>query len=301
MKEDLGLLQKLIRSYTFYSPIQRGKYRLSDLAISLSRTLPAEMMVKSTDGRQLLIDTANSSYRYLYFIGEYEPVISSIFKEIIRPGDVCLDIGSNIGWFTTLFQKLVGSEGGVHAFEPVPPIFERLKRNVELNEPADNVKLNNFALGDVQENVDLHIFPGLPHGHASISTFDHRDFEVFPSRMITLDSYLSENEIANVNLVKIDIEGAELMMLKGASKLFIQSRLPVFEIEMALATTRGFGYLPNDLIEHISNQAEYDFFAIDEKYSKLRQIKSFDPEDIGANVLCLPVEFNVEKISKWMN
>ena len=300
MKEDIGLLQKLVRSYTFYSPIQKGKYRLSDLAISLSRKLPGEIIIKTTDGRELLIDTANGSYKYLYFVGEYEPAISSIFKEIIKPGDICLDIGANIGWYTTLFQKLVGNEGEVHAFEPVPPIFERLKRNVELNEPPENVKLNYFALGNVEKNIDLHIFPDLPNGHASISTFDHKDFEVFPCRMITLDSYLSKNNIENVNLVKIDIEGAELMMLKGASRLFSQSRLPIFEIEMALATTRGFNYLPNDLIEYIGNQADYDFFAIDERYAGLRRIEGFDPEDIGANVLCLPRNFDDNKISKWL-
>ena len=111
MKNDVGLLQKLIRSYTFYSPIQKGKYRLSDLALSLSRKLPGEIIVKTTDGRELLIDTANGSYKYLYFVGEYEPAISSIFKEIISPGDICLDIGANIGWYSTLFQKLVGNKG----------------------------------------------------------------------------------------------------------------------------------------------------------------------------------------------
>lgn len=301
MKKDIGLIQKLIRSYTFYSPIQKGKYRLSDLALRLSRRLPDEIIVKTADGRELLIDTANGSYKYVYFLGEYEPAISSIFREIIDPGDICFDIGANIGWHATLFQKLVGSEGEVHAFEPVPHIFEHLKRNVKLNEPPENVKLNNFALGDVEKNVDLHVFPNIPNGHASISTFNHKDFEVFPSRMTTLDSYLSENKIENVKLVKIDVEGAELMTLKGASKLFDQIQLPVFEIEMALATTRGFNYLPNDLIEYISNQADYDFFAIDEKYAGLRQIKCFDSQDIGANVLCLPRNFDLEKISNWLS
>src|SRR5438552_3753704 len=188
MKTDLGLFQRLIRSYTFYSPIQKGKYRLSDFAVSLSRKLPAEITVKTTDSCQLLIDTSNSSYKYVYYLGEYEPTISGIFRKIINPGDICLDIGANIGWYSTLFQKLVGKEGEVHAFEPVPPIFEHLKRNIRLNELPGNVRLNNLALGDVEKNVDLHIFPELPNGHASISNFDRSDdIEVFASRMTTLD------------------------------------------------------------------------------------------------------------------
>ena len=270
------------------------------MATRLSRELPGEISVITTDGRELLIDTANGSYKYLYFIGEYEPAISNILKKIVKPGNTCLDIGANIGWYTTLFQKLVGNEGEVHAFEPVQPIFERLKRNVRLNEPPKNVRLNNLALGDIETTVDLHVFSELPDGHASISTFDHKDYEVFPSRMTTLDSYLSENNIANVDLVKIDIEGAELMMLKGASKLFSQNQPPILEIEMALATTSGFNYLPNDLIEYIDNQADYDFFAIDEKTSKLQQIKGFDSEDIGANVLCVPRNYDLRKISTYL-
>ncbi len=301
MKTGVSLLQKFIRNYTFYSPIQKGKYRLSDLAIRLSRKSPDEITVRTADGRELLIDIAKGSYRYLYFTGEYETAISNLLRRIIAPGDICLDIGANIGWYTTLFQKLVGNEGEVHAFEPVPPIFDRLKHNIKVNEPPKNVRLNNFALGDTETTVDLHIFADLPDGHASIATFDHKEFEVFPSRMTTLDSYITANGIENVNLIKIDIEGAELMMLKGASKLFSQNQLPVLEIEMALATTSGFNYLPNDIIKYIRHQADYVFFAIDERTSKLREIKGFDSEDIGANVLCLPRNFDESRVSDWLS
>lgn len=299
--EKPGIIHELIRSYTFYSPIQKGKHRLSDLAFRLSPSLPDEIIVRTTDNRNLLINTANISYKYIYFLGEYEAAITSIFKRIVGPGDICLDIGANIGWYTTLFQKLIGENGQVHAFEPVPPVFETLKRNTQLNSPPHNIKLNNFALGNEEKQVDLHVFSALPSGHASISAFDHSDFEVFPSLMRPLDTYISENGLGNVDFVKIDVEGAELMVLEGASKLFEQGRLPVFEIEMALATTTGFGYMPNDLIEFIRHKAEYDFYSIDEKYFSLKQIKGFDPGDIGANVLCLPSDFDKRKISGWLS
>lgn len=273
---------------------------MSDLAFRLSPDLPSEIVVNTTDGRELFISTKNSSYKYIYFLGDYEPAITSIFKKIVEPGDVCLDIGANMGWYATMFQNLVGERGEVHAFEPVPNIFKYLVRNVKRNSPPDNVRLNNLALGNEEKTVDLHVFSDLPDGHASISTFDHPDFEVFPSQMVTLDSYLSENKIDNVTIVKIDVEGAELMVLEGASKLFDQDQLPIFEIEMALATTRGFDYLPNDLIEFMRNKADYDFFAIDETYCLLRQINGFDPKDIGANVFCFPRTFDQRKISSWL-
>ena len=159
MKDDVGLLHKLVRTYTFNSPINRGKYRLSDLGMKFSKELQGEITVETSDGRDFIVDTSNSSYRYVYFLGSYEPVITGIFSALVGPGDVCLDVGANIGWYATLFQKLVGEKGEVHAFEPVPPIFEHLRRNVEINEPPYNVRLNDFALGDVETDVELHIFP----------------------------------------------------------------------------------------------------------------------------------------------
>jgi len=259
--------------------------------------VPREIVVETIDGRQLFIDTKNESYKYVYFLGEYEAVISNIFRRLIEPGDVCLDIGANIGWYTTLFQKLAGTHGQVHSFEPVPHIFDHLGRNVKLNSPPDNVTLNNLALGNEEKNVELHVFADMPDGHSSISTFEHSDFETFTSKMITLDSYLIERKIDNVSVVKMDVEGAELMALQGASDLFKQKRPPVFEIEMALATSKGFGYIPNDLIEFIRSQADYDFYAIDETHGTLRQIAGFQSDDIGANVLCLPQHFDAAKIS----
>ena len=59
--------------------------------------------------------------------------------------DICLDIGANIGWYTTLLQKIVGQKGSVHAFEPVPKTFSLLEKNAKLNSNYENTYLNNLA------------------------------------------------------------------------------------------------------------------------------------------------------------
>lgn len=288
MKKDLGFLQKLVRLYTFYSPFRKGKYRLAVAALNLEKHAPDEILADVRDGRKLLVNPTSLSYRFVYFLGEYEPSITRIISQLVQPGDICLDVGANIGWYTTLLQKIVGNDGSVHAFEPVPNVYEKLRRNVSHNEPPSNVKINNLALGNTEKIVDLHIFANLPEGHHSIATFDNTEYESFSCRMITLDSYLTENQIGEVNFVKVDIEGAEKMMLEGADILFKQKRPPIWEIEMALETTRGFDYLPNDLIEYIRGKADYEFYAIDEINFGLHRIENFSSEDKGANVLCLP-------------
>lgn len=288
MKTDLGFIQKLTRLYTFYSPIRKGKYRLALASLGLEKDLPKQVVAKTSDGRTLKVNFDNHFAHFVYFLGEYEPSITNIIRKIVKPGDVCFDIGGNIGWFTTLLQTIVGENGEVHSFEPVPPTFNVLEENVKSNINSEIVRLNNFALGEEEGEVNLHIFDDLPDGHASISDFGQTEFTAYKCKIKTVNSYLRSNKINNVNFIKVDIEGAELTMLKGATDLFKQKIPPIFEIEMALATTKGFGYVPNDIIEFIKSQYEYEFFAIDEETCKLKRIEKFEPEDIGANVLCVP-------------
>lgn len=300
MSKNMGLLRKAVRCYTFHTPIERGKYRLSDLSIKFSPPPPADTPIKTADGRSIVVDPRNESYKYIYFTGWYEPVISQILTSLVRPGSTCLDIGANMGWYTTLFQKFTGERGQVHAFEPVPPTFELLKRNVHLNEPPRNVRVNNIALGDKEKDVELHLFPDLPDGHASIATFDRNDYETYQTRMSILDNYLAENQVGDIDLVKIDVEGSELMLLRGASILFEQENPPILEIEMARSTAVEFNYLPNDLIEYISSKAKYRFYAIDERFGKIQRIDGFAADDIGANVICMPECADHSRLSRWL-
>jgi FkbM family methyltransferase len=298
MQKDLGILQRIVRLYTFHTPLKRGRHRLAVFAKNLSANLPEELLTITKDGRKFIINPEPHPYEKVYFLGEYEPDITEIIGNIVREADICLDIGANIGWYATLLQKLVGKNGKVFAFEPVPPTFSLLKRNVELNKNFENISLNNIALGETEKTVEIYLFDNLPDGHASLSKGEKNEFQAFSVPMITLDSFIEENKIGEINFIKADIEGAELTMLKGAGKIFEQTRPPMLEIEMALETSRGFGYLPNDLIEFIGRQREYDFYSINEKTIELKKIRGFAKSDIGANVLCIPRGFYGERLHK---
>ncbi len=299
MKNNFGFIQKAIRAITFNSPFRKGTYRLSIIALGLDRDPPTEILAATKDGRKLLIDPTSISYQFVYFLGEYEPAITDVIETVVDKGDICLDIGGNIGWYTTLLQKKVGESGQVHSFEPVPQIFEKLKKNVALNgDSASIVTVNNLALGNEKKVVEMHIFKDLPDGHSSIATFGDRESKIVTCPMVTLDSYLTDKQIDEVNFIKMDIEGAELMMLQGADKIFAQPRPPIWEIEMALDTTKGFGYRPNDLIEFMRLKADYDFFAIDERNFCLRKITGFESEDRGANVLRVPQNHYRDRLAR---
>jgi len=297
MQKDLGIVQKIVRFYTFHTPLKKGRHRLAVFAKNLVENFPEELLTITQDGREFIVDPAPHSYQNVYFLGEYEPGITEIISKIVKKGDVCLDIGANIGWYATLLQKLVGASGKVYAFEPVPKTFSLLSRNVELNSKSDNIFVSNVALGETEKEVEIYLFDKLPDGHASLFKGDSKEIQTFNARMVTLDSFIEKQKIGEINFIKADIEGAELTMLKGARKIFEQPRPPLIEIEMALETTRGFGYLPDDLIQFINNQRNYDFYRIDERKSQLKKIDGFSKDDIGANVLCVPQGFYRERLN----
>jgi FkbM family methyltransferase len=279
---------KLIRLYTFYSPVRKGKVRLYEFAMNLCSEKPQDQVAITFDGRKINVNLASRVSDPVYFLGEYEREISKLVIKIVKEGDVCFDVGANYGWYATLFSSLCGNTGQVHAFEPLPGLFEKLQRNMELAGYPENVFLEPLALGDENRIVTLHTFPGLTTGHNSLSAMDQDNYETTEVKMVTLDSYLSEKGLTRVDFLKIDIEGAELLFLHGARSLFKIDRPPFLLMEMALNTSKGFGYIPNDLIEFIRSQAAYRFFTIDESDGRLTEIEGFAADDIGANVLCIP-------------
>lgn len=300
MKTELGLVQKLTRLYTFYSPVRKGKHRLALASLRLEKDLPGQIVARTRDGRLLKVNFDNHFAYFVYFLGEYEPAITNIVKRIVKPGDVCFDFGGNIGWYTTLLQKLVGPAGAVHSFEPVPPTFQILKENVRANENAGAVRLNNLAAGAETGRINLHLFDDLPDGHASQSDFGKTDYRIYDCPVTTVNEYLKKNQIDRAEFVKVDIEGAELMLLQGATDFFRLKRPPIFEIEMALATTRGFGYQLNEIIEFIRGLYDYEFYVINEQTGGLEKFEKFDSGDIGANVLCVPAGHYRDRLAGFL-
>lgn len=283
-----ALFLRLVRLYTYNTPIDRGKYRLFQLALSLVKSKPKAIASNAKDGRRFISDLTTGMEEMLFFLGEYEPFISGVARRLIRPGDVCLDVGANFGWYTTMMATLSGEAGEVHSFEPVPQTFLQLERNVGLLDGGAAVSLNNMALGDRDDTLKINVFEGLTSGHASLNSDGEYPSVAFDCTMTTLDKYLSERAVEKVSFVKVDIEGAELIFLQGAEKLFSQAQHPIFLMEMALAQTKRFGYRPNDLLKFLAERGRFDFYKADEIRKRLVPIDHFEDDDIGANVFCIP-------------
>lgn len=279
---------KAVRLYTYNTPISKGKYRLYQLALRLVAEKPTAIPARARDGRRFVADLTTGMEESVFFLGVYERFISDIAERLIREGDVCLDVGANFGWYSTMMAARAGSRGEVHSFEPVPRTYSLLEKNCSLLTDAAPVVTNNLALGDRDDVLTINLFDDLPSGHASLASSAGESSSSFECKMTTLDNYLEERGVGSVSFVKVDIEGAEMMFLKGAERLFTQPDKPIFLMEMALAQTRRFGYQPQELLKFIAERGPYTFYRVEETKERLRPIDHFDDDDIGANVFCIP-------------
>src|SRR5258706_1744459 len=135
--EEIGL--RLIRAYTCNTPVDKGKYRLFQIALKLCKYPHNSLSVAVKDGRKFRVDLTTGMQETVFFHGVYEKAITDISRELIVAGDTCIDVGANFGWYTTFFSVCVGPTGSVHAFEPVPRMFSELKHNCELLGDNGNV------------------------------------------------------------------------------------------------------------------------------------------------------------------
>lgn len=262
-----------------------------------ARGWPDPQVVSTKDGCLIRADLSTGMNTFVYFLGDYEPSISDLCRKLVYPGDVCIDAGANFGWYSILFHKLAGESGEVHVFEPVPPTYEELVFNWNLAGSPNNLFINNSALAQSEMDLTINLFPDAPSGHASASNRGRSDATVYRCNAVTLDSYLSSKKVRPVDFVKVDIEGSELAFLEGAAGLFDQPVPPIIIMEMALNTSMPLGYRPDDLIRFIRDRGLYHFYKIDERSGRLLPIEGFDPDDIGANALCVPAA-RVERLSR---
>jgi len=165
---------------------------------------------------------------HLLVNGSYEPQVQDLIGRTLRPGGVFVDVGANIGTFTIPAADHVGPSGKVVAIEASPNVFGVLQKNVALNN-IGNVKLICAAAGS--SNDEARFYPA-PTDHFGMGSRAPQ-FNATPISVpcVTLDSLVREFGLPSVDLIKIDVEGFELDVLKGAIELLGRERPPpvIFE------------------------------------------------------------------------
>lgn len=170
--------------------------------------------------------------------GIWEASDTHWFVKSVRPGDVVVDAGANIGYYTVLASKLVGPTGRVYAFEPDPTSFELLERNVRLN-GADNVVAEQKALSNANTTLELFIASDNKGEHRIYQPEgEHRPSIKVPA--VRMDDYL-RGKVDHVDFVKIDTQGAEAVIIEGMAETIRANQQMVMIVEFWPSGLAGLG------------------------------------------------------------
>jgi FkbM family methyltransferase len=198
-----------------------------------NRLLPASQTVVTVRsghaaGIRLEIDPRSEKY---YWLGTYEPRVLDQLAARLQAGATFWDVGAHVGYIAAAASRLVGPNGTVVAFEPNPENIRRLRRTIELND-LQNVIVREVALGDRLGQSDFYL-----HASSSMGSLlaGSSSTSSMPVSIRTADDELTA--MAAPNLVKIDVEGGEVMVLAGAARLL--ERRPTLIVEVLTPEQRG--------------------------------------------------------------
>ena len=198
-------------------------------------SISGEMLYKNVHGQKLYSVILPNKTFMQYYRNDYEPQVTSLFKSIIKKNMAVIDVGANLGYYTLLAAKLVGKNGKVISFEPDPLAFKGLKKNVQMNK-CNNVEIFNLAVSDKNEkrafNSDI---DGLG-GSAFLYEYNIQTKNNIIVDAISLSSFLHDKP----DIVKIDVEGAEVEVIKGLGRLLDEDIKIICEVHPNLLSSMGY-------------------------------------------------------------
>jgi FkbM family methyltransferase len=229
---------------------------------------------------KFVFDLSLKSHEHIYgcigFNRFYEAGTSTALMNALQPGDVFVDVGAHIGYFSLLASSLVGSAGRVYSFEPEQRNFDALLNHLKINNAANVLPLP-WAAGSSVGIVDLYTDPENDGGHA---IWDHARFHQPEARKgitrrpvfcTTLDSLFGNASPSPFKAVKIDVEGYEMEVLKGMQNLLATARIPIVIAEVNRPLLKHLGASEQAIKEFLIPRG-YTAFADDPDSGQLVRV-----------------------------
>ncbi len=206
------------------------------------------------NGMRIEVDPRDALGRTILRGGHWEPETISFLQSYLRSGMTFLDVGANIGLYSVIASRLVGRSGTVYSFEPHPLLYRVLRSNAKRND-CRNIVVNNYAIAD--RDGERLLFLSSEDSFANTSLRPPARFysgSSVPVRTVSLDSYVSSMALSQIDVIKLDIEGAELQALSGASTVLKEYAELVILVEFCDENTRQFGYSTADLASFLRSK-----------------------------------------------
>ncbi|MCO6008542.1 FkbM family methyltransferase [Actinoallomurus purpureus] len=219
------------------------------------------------------------------FAGYYEEVEVALFERLATHSNMIIDIGANIGLYSCVGAANLPEGGHLVAFEPVPENVAYLRGNITRNGLLEKVTVEAAAVGDKIGSVTIYLARGI--GHHSIGADNALGWSSSTSvPVVSLDSYLADHEIGPPDLIKIDAEGYDGFVLRGAHKTLSLS--PTLLIEYSPHGLANCGFSPHELLDVIFANYRHVFLVHEIKMracTKQDVLRLGTKDGLGANLL----------------
>jgi FkbM family methyltransferase len=232
-----------------------------------------------------------SEYHYLRD-GNPENYESALIERVLRSGMTVIDVGANHGMFSLEAAHLIGATGRVHAFEPTPGTRELLLNNLAAN-ALSTVTVFPSALGEMPGTARLRVHNEM----SALNTLATMDVtwnrqklvadQIIDVPVTTLDAHAVEHGLDRIDFLKIDVEGFELRVIRGAAKLLKEKRVDLVLLEIGDATCATAGVEPIDLLNELESLG-YQLYSIDSEGQITDRIHSFPSTAFSANFVAMP-------------
>lgn len=217
---------------------KQGLYRIEPLAKWIRHALnraaprgitPVTIAAGDLAGYTLALDLQNEKD---YWLGTYEPELQWALRTLVRPAMVAYDVGANIGYVSLLLARHVGPQGRVYAFEALPANLDRLRQNVALNRLTERIIVIGGAVIEKRGTVRFLVHASGGMGKAEGSAGRPETYQAtIPVEGFSLDAFVYEEGNPAPAIVKMDIEGGEVLALAGMKRLLHLAR-PIMLLEL---------------------------------------------------------------------
>lgn len=261
-------------------------YRLQ-VVKALFRRLSAEKELLTYREKDIILQCYRRHW-VSFCMGSYEPVTQGVMDSLFKPGMAFVDAGANIGLYSIRASRAIGEKGWILAIEPHPAVHSVLKENIAVNR-CKNVHTWEVALGETAGTARLYS-AAEPGSHSLLGGGSAEADQGHAVKILSLDKIVGDHP---VDLVKLDLEGSELLALKGMKEILRRKQKPILLVEFCsdwfaksqtspngtLELLESYGYR----IRAIDDQAKRGPFDLDDRMKRSLAVSEFN-----YNLLCVP-------------
>jgi len=240
----------------------------------LQRIVPKGLVLIEAKAHRMYIDTSHGAIGLPFMsMGIYEVLVSQLLEDTVTKGMVFVDIGAHIGYHTLTAARLVGEEGRVFSFEPEPYNFELLVKNIQLN-GYNNIVAIQKAVSNNNGKVMLFVPEGCASKSLLLPDKGFTDGEYVEVETQTLDDFFQDYTgcYTGVDVIKMDVEGAEPLVLNGMTNIIRSNRKLKIVTEFSPGRLRLLGSSPEEYLDMLSKHG-FVIYNLNDMTNRIERVK----------------------------